>query len=117
MQRRPRLGGAGDIVAGPAEWCGSLLPAAVRRPGAERVGEGLRRGSYPVWPVGRIRHRRRDLAGIGEGEVFGGVVGRQYLDHRLVLDPHLDHMERTAIAAEALPAFPARDLFDRLAIG
>ena len=66
--------------------------------------------------AGRTRrgfHRLEDLVGAGEGEVFGRELGRQDFDHRLVLDPDFDHVERAAVAAEALPALAARDRFDR----
>ena len=65
----------------------------------------------------RRRHRRGDLVGAGEGEVFDREFGRQDLDHRLVLDPDFDHVEGAAVAAEALPALTARDRFDRLRFG
>src|SRR5262249_35289499 len=55
---------------------------------------------------------RRDLVGTREGEVFGREFGRQDLDHRLVLEPDFDDMERPAIAAEAVPALAPRDRFD-----
>ena len=65
----------------------------------------------------RGRHRGHDLIGAGEGEIFGRVIGRQDLDHRLVLDPNLDDMKRAAVADKAFPAGTGRDLLDLLRIG
>jgi len=62
-------------------------------------------------------HRGDELVGAGEGEVFGRVFRRQDLDHQIVLDPHLNHMERTAIAVEAVPALALGDRFDRSRVG
>src|SRR5271169_3191490 len=81
------------------------------RRGQDRAGPNLRR-AQPGWPRRRRRHRRRDPVGTGPGEIFGRVFGRQDLDHRLVLDPYFDHMERAAVAAVALPAFTARNRLD-----
>ena len=50
------------------------------------------------------RHRRQDLFGPREGEIFGRVIRRQDLDHRLVLDPHLNDMKWATIAVEAVPS-------------
>jgi hypothetical protein len=60
----------------------------------------------------RCRHCRRDLVGAGKRQIFAREFGWQDLDHRLVLDPDLDHMERAAVAAKALPAFARRNGLD-----
>src|SRR6516225_11544201 len=62
-------------------------------------------------------HPRCDLGRFGPREVFGGVFGRQDLDHLLVLDPHLDHVKRAAIAVKAVPTFALGDAFNFGRIG
>ena len=49
------------------------------------------------------------LSGAGEGEVFGGKFGRQDFDHRLVLQPDFDHVERAAVVAQRCPGSSASD--------
>src|ERR1051325_4070395 len=68
-------------------------------------------------PRPRALHGGQHLVGPREGEIFGRVGRRQDLDHRLVLDPHLDNVKRPAIAVEGLPAGSLRDLLDLFAIG
>src|SRR5215472_5697738 len=65
----------------------------------------------------RRRHRSLDLIGAGECVVFASKFRRQDLDHRLVLEPDFDHVKRPPVAAEALPAFARRDLFDGVGVG
>src|SRR6266567_3553915 len=70
--------------------------------------------------AGRARrriHRRENLVGPSEGEVFRRVIGRQDLDHRLVLDPDFDDVERAAVADKAFPTGAGSDLLDLLPIG
>ena len=67
-------------------------------------------------------HRRRghsggEIGGLGPGEILGRVFGRQHLDHLLVFDPHLDHVEVAAVAVKAVPAFPLGDGFDCIGAG
>src|SRR5665213_965407 len=61
--------------------------------------------------------RGDELVGTGEVEVFAGELRRQDFDHRLVLKPDLDNMERPTVADKAFPALAARYLLDRVAIG
>src|SRR5437764_13740674 len=65
----------------------------------------------------RGSHCLEHLIRPGEGKIFRRVIRRQDLDHRLVLDPDLDHVEGYAVAVEAPPAGPFRDLLDLLRIG
>src|SRR5215469_14555739 len=65
----------------------------------------------------RGRHARGEIGGFGPGEIFSRVFGRQHLDHLLVLDPHLDHVKRTAVAVEAVPAFARGDSFYFVRVG
>ncbi len=82
------------------------------------VGRGPELGRALARMRGRGRgHRRHDRVRAGEGEIFGGVFGRQDLDHRMVLDPHLDDVERAAAAVMALPALAVRDRLDRGGVG
>ena len=79
-------------------------------------------GSLPACGAARAGGKRAlrnsgGLVGARKGQVFGGEFGRQDLDHRLVLEPDLDHVEPPAVAAEALPALTARDRFHGLGIG
>src|SRR5689334_24990245 len=68
-------------------------------------------------PRPRALHGGQHLVGPREGEIFGGISGRQDLDHRLVLDPHLDDVKRPAIAVEAFPARSLGDVDYLLAVG
>src|SRR4051812_17464665 len=70
------------------------------------AGSGLRRD-----------HPREDLVRAGKGEIFGGEIRRKDLDHRLVFDPDLDHMKRSAVADKTLPPGLAGDRLDTSAIG
>src|SRR5215472_3827933 len=65
----------------------------------------------------RCRHRCLDLIGAGECQVLASEFRRQDLDHRLVLEPDFDHVKRPPVAAETLPAFTRRDLFDGVGVG
>src|SRR5437660_12831127 len=65
----------------------------------------------------RALHGRQHLVGAREGEIFGRVIRRQDLDHRLVLDPDLDDVKRPTVAIEALPAGSLRDLLDLFGLG
>src|SRR6185312_8700904 len=58
----------------------------------------LGRASAAGGRAGRAGHTGCDRVGAGPGQVFGGEVRRQDLDHRIVLDPDLDHVERPAVA-------------------
>src|SRR5689334_17742469 len=63
------------------------------------------------------RHGCLDVIGTGSVQVFSRVLGRQDLDHRLVFDPDLDHMECTSHAVEALPSRARGDCLHRGCIG
>src|SRR5690242_20429797 len=81
----------------------------VRRRQSERsvtAGGGLRRF-----------RSREDLVRAGEGEVFGGEIRREDFDHRLVLDPDLDHVKRAAVTDKTLPSGLTGDRLDTGAIG
>src|SRR6516162_515073 len=89
-------------------------PRAIPPSGRNR---GLLRGG-DAFAVGRSRgHPGGDVGRLGPGEIFGRVFGRQDLDHLLVLNPDLDHMERAAVAVKAVPTFAVRDLLDSVPIG
>src|SRR5262249_22446333 len=62
-------------------------------------------------------HTGCDRVGAGPSEVFGREVRRQDLDHRIVLDPDLDHVERPAIAGHTMPAGTLGDLFHFARVG
>src|SRR5215470_19298854 len=96
---------------------GKPPPPAVHNNPARRAAAELLRGGDALAASRSRRHPRCEIGGFGPGEIFSRVFGRQHLDHLLVLDPHLDHVKRTAVAVEAVPTFARGDSFYFVCVG
>src|SRR5580704_8580574 len=67
--------------------------------------------------AGRLGHTGCEGVRAGPGQVFRREVRRQDLDHRIVLDPDLDHVERSAITGHTIPAGALCDLLHSGRVG
>ena len=81
----------------------------------------LRRRLVALALAGRCAARRRhglpNIVGTGKGQILLGIFRRQDLDHGFVFDPDFDHMERAAIAVDALPPRALSDCLNPVGIG